>query len=70
MPTTNEESSRAITIVKAALAVPTYAALAAASIAVHTGITAAVLAYNLMWRRKQRLHLLRRELGAGIHWVH
>jgi hypothetical protein len=66
-----EEGNRAVTVVKAALAVPTFAALAAASIAVHTSITAVVIAYNLMWRRKhQRLQLLRRELGEGVYWVH
>ncbi len=63
-----EEGNRAVNVVKAALAVPTFAALAAASIAVHTGITAAVVAYNLMWRHRQ--HVLRRELGAGVYWVH
>jgi hypothetical protein len=65
------EENRAVTVVKAALAVPTFAALAAASIAVHTGITAAVAAYNLMWRRQHRHHpILRRELGAGVYYVH
>jgi hypothetical protein len=65
------EENRAVTVVKAALAVPTFAALAAASIAVHTGITAAVIAYNLMWRHRQhRMQILRRELGAGVYYVH
>jgi hypothetical protein len=66
-----EEGNRAVTVMKAALAVPTFAALAAASIAIHTSIAAAVAAYNLMYRRRQhRLELLRRELGSGIHWLH
>ena len=65
------EENRAVTVVKAALAVPTFAALAAASIAVHTSIAAAVAAYNLVWRHRQhRLQLLRRELGGGEYWVH
>jgi hypothetical protein len=65
-----EPENRAFTVVKAALAVPTYAALAAASIAVHTGITAAVVAYNLLWRRKlQRNAMLRRELGPGVYFA-
>jgi hypothetical protein len=64
------EQNRAVTVVKAMLAVPTFAALAAASIAVHTSISAAVLAYNIMWRRRQhRLNLLRRELGPGIYYA-
>jgi hypothetical protein len=62
-----ETESRAFTVVKAALAVPTFAALTAASIVVHTGIGAAVLAYNLMWRRRHGL--LRRELGPGVYYV-
>jgi hypothetical protein len=66
-----EEGNRTVNVVKAALAVPTFAALAAASIAIHTSISAAVLAYNLVWRRRQqRLQMLRRELGSGIYWLH
>ena len=58
-----EEGNRAVIAVKAALAVPTFAALTAASIAVHASIGAAVLAYNILWRRRQRANALRRELG-------
>jgi hypothetical protein len=66
-----EEGNRTVNVVKAALAVPTFAALAAASIAIHTSISAAVLAYNLVWRRRQqRLQMLRRELGSGVYWLH
>jgi microcystin degradation protein MlrC len=66
-----EPENRAVTVVKAALAVPTFAALAAASIAVHTSITAAVVAYNLLWRRRQqRLQLLQRQAETASYWVH
>jgi hypothetical protein len=53
-----DDGGRAVAVVKAALAIPTFAALTAASIAVHTSISAAVVAYNLLWRRRQRHNLL------------
>jgi hypothetical protein len=64
-----DEESRAVGVVKAAIAVPTFAVLAAASIAVHTSISAAVIAYNVLWRRRQRAHMLRRELGPGVYYA-
>ena len=59
METAREDATedRVVVAVKAALAVPTFAALTAAAIAVHTSIGVGVVAYNLLWRRRQRANL-------------
>jgi hypothetical protein len=58
------QEDRVLIAVKAAIAVPTIAALTAAAIAVHTSIGVGVIAYNLFWRRRERQRVLR---SAAVH---
>jgi hypothetical protein len=61
------EVPKGVTVAKAALFIPTIAALAAVSYAMHGTISAAVMVYSSLWRRHRGV-MLRRELGPGVYF--